>query len=79
MARARVEMAARLLDAVAAGATPRIVYVADASCYAATGPRAITEDQPPRPSAWGRHLAPALDRVDGYLLAGVPIITAYQD
>ena len=75
-ARARVEMDAHLLDAVAGGATRRIVYVADASCYGPTGRRAITEDQPLRPSAWGRYLAPALDRIDGYLLAGLPIITA---
>jgi nucleoside-diphosphate-sugar epimerase len=74
--RARVLMDAHLLDAVAAGATRRIVYVANANCYGATGPRAITEDEPPQPSAWGRYLAPALARVDGYLIAGLPIVTA---
>jgi nucleoside-diphosphate-sugar epimerase len=46
IARARVLMDAHLLDAVASGATRRIVYVADTSCYGATGPRPITEDQP---------------------------------
>jgi nucleoside-diphosphate-sugar epimerase len=76
MARARVVMDAHLLDAVAAGATRRIVYIADTSCYGATGPRPITEDQPPRPSGWGRHLTPALDRLDGYVMAGLPIVTA---
>jgi nucleoside-diphosphate-sugar epimerase len=76
MARARVLMDAHLLDAVAAGATQRIVYVADTSCYGATGPRPVTEDQPPRPSAWGRFLTPALDRLDGYVVAGLPIVTA---
>ena len=76
MARARVVMDAHLLDAVAEGATRRIVYVADTSCYGATGPRPITEDQPPRPSAWGRYLTPALDRIDGYVIAGLPIVTA---
>ena len=76
MARARVVMDAHLLDAVAAGATRRIVYVADTSCYGATGPRPITEDEPPRPSAWGRYLTPALDRLDGYVVAGLPIVTA---
>ena len=76
MARARVSMDARLLDAVAAGATQRIVYMADASCYGATGPRPITEDAPPRPSAWGRCLTPALERLEGYLVAGQPIIAA---
>ena len=70
-------MDAHLLDAVAAGATRRIVYVADTSCYGATGPRPITEDEPPRPSAWGRYLAPALDRLDGYVVAGLPIVTAF--
>ena len=72
----RVLMDAHLLDAVAAGSTRRIVYVADASCYGATGRRPITEDIPLRPSAWGRCLTPALDRVEGYALAGLPIITA---
>jgi nucleoside-diphosphate-sugar epimerase len=76
MARARLLMDARLLDAVAAGATRRLVYVADACCYGATGPRPITEDEPHRPSACGRYLMPALDRVDGYVVAGLPIVTA---
>lgn len=75
--RTRVLMDACLLDAVAAGTTRRIVYVADASYYGATGPRAITEDVPPRPTAWGRSLAPALDRLEGYTLAGLPIVTAF--
>jgi len=77
IARARVLMDAHLLDAVATGATRRIVYVADTSWYGATGPRAITEDQPPRPSRGGRYLTPALDRLDGYLTAGLPIVTAF--
>jgi nucleoside-diphosphate-sugar epimerase len=76
MARARVVMDRHLLDAVAAGATRRIVYVADAGCYGATGPRPITEDEQPRPSAWGRYLAPALDRLDGYVAAGLPVVAA---
>jgi len=70
-------MDAHLLDAVAAGATRRIVYVADTSCYGAMGPRSITEDEPPQPSAWGRRLTPALDRLDGYIAAGLPIVTAF--
>jgi nucleoside-diphosphate-sugar epimerase len=77
ISRARVLMDGHLLDAVAAGATQRIVYVSDASCYGAMGPRPITEDEPARPSAWGRCLMPALDRLDGYVLAGLPIITAF--
>ena len=75
--RARVLMDAHLLDAVAAGATRRIVYVADTSCYGATGPRPITEDTPPQPSAWGRCLTPALERLDGYIVAGQPIVAAF--
>ena len=75
--RARVLMDAHLLDAVAASTARRIVYVADTSFYGATGPRPITEDEPPQPSAWGRCFAPALDRVDGYLAAGLPIVTAF--
>jgi nucleoside-diphosphate-sugar epimerase len=70
-------MDAHLLDALASGTTRRIVYVADASSYGPTGPRSITEDEPPRPSAWGRCLAPALDRLDGYLVSGLPIVTAF--
>lgn len=77
MARARVLMDANLLDAEAAGATRRIVYVADTSCYGATGPRPITEDTPPEPSAWGRSLTPALKRLDGYIAAGQPIVAAF--
>jgi hypothetical protein len=73
----QIQMDAHLLDAVAAAATRRIVYVSDASYYGATGPRPITEDAPPRPSAWGRCLAPALARVEGYTLAGLPIVTAF--
>jgi hypothetical protein len=74
--RARVSMDAHLLDAVEAGSTQRIVYVADTSCYGATGARPITEDAPPRPSAWGRCLTPALERLEGYIVAGHPIVTA---
>src|SRR5688500_2468860 len=77
IARARLLMDAHLLDAVAAGATRRIVYVADTSCYGATGARPITEDTPPEPSAWGRCLTPALERLDGYIVAGQPIVAAF--
>ena len=75
LAQARVRMDANVLDAVGASAQ-KIVYVADTSCYGATGPRPITEDEPRRPSAWGRRLTPALDRIDGYVIAGQPVVTA---
>ena len=41
------------------------------------GSRSITEDEPPQPSAWGSRLTPALDRLDGYIAAGLPIVTAF--
>ena len=65
-----------LLDAVAAGATQRIVYVADMSCYGSAGARSVTEDEPPRPSSSGRWLVPGFERVEGYVLSGLPIVTA---
>src|SRR5688572_27131125 len=71
IARARVSMDAHLFDAV--GGTQRIVYVADTSCYGVTGTRPITEDAPPQPSEWGRVLTPALERLDGYIVAGEPV------
>jgi nucleoside-diphosphate-sugar epimerase len=73
---ARLTMDAHLLDAVAAGATRRVVYGAHASWYAAAGTRPITEDELSRPSAWGRCFTPAVDRLGGYVLTGLPIITA---
>ena len=77
MMRARLAMDRHLLDTVGAGATRRIVYVADIRFYGTVGPRPITEDEPPRPSVLGTRLLPALDRVEGYVLAGVPIVTAF--
>ena len=76
--RTRVLTDAHLLDAVAAGDTRRIVYVADTSCYGVTGPRPITEDEPLHPSAWGRCFTPALDRLDGYVVAGLPVVTVFS-
>ena len=70
-------MDSRLLDAVASGSTRRIVYVADTSVYGPVGSRPITEDERPAPSPWGRCLAPALDRLEGYCAAGLPIVTAF--
>jgi nucleoside-diphosphate-sugar epimerase len=77
IAAACLSMDANLLDAVAAGSTRRIVYVADTSWYGATGTRSITEDEPPRASAWRRSLTPGIDRLDGYVVAGLPIVTAF--
>ena len=76
LARTRVTTDARLLDTLTPSAPRKIIYVADACCYGPTGPRPITEDTPPRPSACGRYLTPALDRLDGYIVAGLPIVTA---
>jgi len=76
LARKRVATDALLLDALTRCAVRRIVYVADACCYGPTGSHPITEDVPPRPSRCGRCLAPALDRVEGYVVSGLPIVTA---
>ena len=75
--RARVLMDRNLLEAVSAGSTRRIVYVADIRVYGAAGAQPITEDEQPRSSVFGDWLLPTLDRVDGYVLAGVPIVTAF--
>jgi nucleoside-diphosphate-sugar epimerase len=75
-ARMRVATDALLFDALTSCAVRRIVYVADACCYGPTGSRPITEDAPPRPSRCGRCFMPALDRLDGYILSGLPIVTA---
>jgi nucleoside-diphosphate-sugar epimerase len=77
ISRARQLMDAHLLEAVAAGATRRVVYVSDTSCYGATGLRPITEDELPRPSARGCCVTPALERLDGYIASGLPILTAF--
>jgi len=67
---------APLLDSVVPGATRRVVYVADASFYDPAGPRPITEDELTCARARRRGLTPALDRLDGYAVAGLPIVTA---
>jgi hypothetical protein len=75
IAHTRTLMDTHLLDAVA-GATKRIVYVADARCYGPTGARPVTEDEVTVSATRGRCLMPALDRLDGYVIAGLPIVTA---
>ena len=42
------------------------------------GPRPITEDAPPQPSAWGRHLAPALDRLEDTSSPGSRLSPRFQ-
>jgi nucleoside-diphosphate-sugar epimerase len=78
IARARASMDARLLNAVAPGRALRIVYAADTSYYGATGLAPVTEDAPPRPAARGLCLAPALENLDGHVIAGLPIVTAFH-
>ena len=75
IASARMLMDSHLLDAVAAGATRRVIYVADTRCYGNPGSRPITEDEalPHGPESC---LTPALDRLDGYVVSGLPIVTA---
>ena len=72
----RARMDAHLLDAVADGATKRIVYVADSLCYGATGPRPVTETELSLSRGRGWCLAPSLDRLDGYVISGLPLVTA---
>lgn len=72
----RARMDEHLLDAVAAGATRRVVYVADPLCYGATGPRPVTEDELSLSRGRGWCLAPSLDRLDGYVISGLPVVTA---
>jgi nucleoside-diphosphate-sugar epimerase len=73
----RTSLDEMLLDAIGAGATRRFLYVADAACYGANGARPITEDESIRPSRAQRWIVPALDRLDGHALAGLPIVTAF--
>ena len=65
-------MDAHLLDAVAEGDAANRVRRRH-ELLRSPGPRPITEDAPPQPSASGRCLAPAFHRLDGYVAAGMPI------
>ena len=72
--RALVSTDRHVLDAVAAGSTRRIVYVASLTRDRATNTRPITEDELPAPcgaDSWH----PSLDCLEGYALAGLPIVT----
>jgi nucleoside-diphosphate-sugar epimerase len=64
-----------LLDAVA-GVTRRIVYVADSRSYRPTGARPVTEDEIATARTRKARRISTLDRLDGYLIAGLPIVTA---
>jgi nucleoside-diphosphate-sugar epimerase len=70
----RAAMDAHLLDAVASGATRRVVYVADVGWHTPTGSRPITEDELATGRSCGR--TSALDRVEGHVIAGLPIVAA---
>ena len=72
----RVLMDTHLLDAVAAGATRRVIYVGDTRCYGTTGTRSITEDETLSPHGTDSCLRPAIDRLEGYVVSGLPIVTA---
>jgi nucleoside-diphosphate-sugar epimerase len=69
-------MDTNLLDALASGGTKRVVYVADARCFAPTPARPVTEDEVALSPARWRCLMPARRRLDGYVIAGLPIVTA---
>jgi hypothetical protein len=73
---ARLSMDAHLLDAVAAGPTRRVVYATDINCYQPPTARPITEDELPLAHGTDPCLAPVLDRLDGYVISGLPIVTA---
>ena len=74
-ARARISVDRHVFDAVAAGATRRLVYVANLSGYRAATTNGITENDLPSPcAAESRHTSP-LDCLEGYVLAGLPIVT----
>ncbi|MGE0815507.1 MAG: NAD-dependent epimerase/dehydratase family protein [Vicinamibacterales bacterium] len=75
MAHHRLTLDAHLLDAVSAGPTRQVVYVAEAGLYGAAGPYPVTEDEP-RPTRSGRWLLPVIERLESCALAGLPIVVA---
>lgn len=75
LTRARVSMDRNVFEAVAAGTARRIVYVASISRGRATNARPITEDELPAPCDAGRWRTSAPDCLEGYVLAGLPIVT----
>jgi nucleoside-diphosphate-sugar epimerase len=77
IARSRVQMDIHLLDAASSSTTRRIVCLADAADFGRTGSRPITEDEIP-PSTPGNRSTAALDRLDGYVICGLPVVTAFS-
>ena len=74
-ARARLSIDRHVFDAVAAGTTRRLVYVASLAGYRAPNATPITESELPAPCAADtRHTSP-LECLEGYVLAGLPIVT----
>jgi nucleoside-diphosphate-sugar epimerase len=76
-ARDRMTIDSVLLDAIAEAPTKRIVYVTSTSCYGPVGLRPATEEEPPRRAPWSDAITPVLDRLGGYVFAGLPIVTAF--
>lgn len=74
-ARVRISVDRHVFDAVAAGTTRRLVYVANLAGYRAATTTGITENDLPAPcAAESRHTSP-LECLEGYVLAGLPIVT----
>jgi nucleoside-diphosphate-sugar epimerase len=74
--RTRISIDRHVFDAVAAGTTRRLVYVASLARYRAATAAPITEDQLPAPCAAASRQTSPLDCLEGYVLAGLPIVTA---
>lgn len=74
--RARISIDRHVFDAVAAGATRRLVYVANLARYRAATTTPITENELPAPCAAESRQTSPLDCLEGYILAGLPIVTA---
>ena len=75
LARVRISMDRNVFEAVAAGTARRIVYVATISRGRAINARPITEDELPAPCDADRWRTSAPDCLEGYVLAGLPIVT----
>ena len=74
-ARARISIDRHVFDAVAAGTTRRLVYVASLARYRAATTTRITENDLPAPCAAESRQTSPLDCLEGYVLAGLPIVT----